>query len=224
MMLNKQDEDIEKDDDIQRMKKWAKEWSPLATAVTAVFLVLFGFKLWELNSIDVGPTLSISDVQLEMVDTTNSVVRTITMSKGDNNNRTIENINRNVLLIKIKNTGKKPGIIKFYELKANCLNNSDKNRAILMKGLSPLDPIEFREPILVAGTSETSWIFGQDILQDGLVCENGDIKYTYKLWYGSQGKPIIKLLESSVLLRIPVTKESDGSFLTSPSSQFIISN
>jgi|GEM_PF-6401907 hypothetical protein len=132
---------------------------PRFATLTAVGLCLVTlFLVWETDSlkhVDLDPHITISDVELEMIDTSGTPVKERTWSQGEilNKNALKDQVSQILVSIKFSNSGKQSG----YAQLSNYLGLAQQ------VGSETVDPLEAFDGkpgmILVPGSGESGWAY-----------------------------------------------------------------
>lgn len=178
---------------LKALISWSKSWKNvfellmlLATAAMAIYTASMARETKNLAQLELKPYITPLDVNLQMVDNTQTPVKEVTYLSGAVPVGTVENIERYTLTIKFSNPSKLPSMIRVRKIVGN---------------FGPVDKWN-NYSFLVPAHGTTGWLFGVTFLSRDLVTADS-IHIDYDLENFSPTMGITKPLKFSAVCTLP---------------------
>lgn len=139
----------------------------LFSVATIVLSLFFGWQAYQLNKIEIGPTISIHDVCVQTIDNTGTPRRNNCMFQGELiDNVAVPQVALFGMSISLKNSGRNPALIKFRNLDSPEEYGNKSN------------VLSFHEQFFIPAGGIASGLFGIQ-LGNGSFCQEDFATYTY---------------------------------------------
>ncbi|MEW6617405.1 MAG: hypothetical protein AB1333_03235 [Patescibacteria group bacterium] len=144
----------EKNTIFNKIKEASTPIMALATIILAVMTYLQVLETKELKAIDIGPNISLSDIELELIDKNGTPIKRTSWKDGEKLQTNAVNImpGEAILVMRFKNTGKDAGYIKNIYIK-------DQASTTMFTPKNDVPNL----PTLVPANGETGLLYGTDV-------------------------------------------------------------